>query len=256
MEKLQAKIQEILKNRLHKNCFAVFDFDNTCITNDISEATLAFMTKNNLFRDHSLLPGLKSLPSREFSKKIFKHYHSLLDQKKYQEAYEFNAKMLSGWKVAEIKKLITDVLTFEGKIKQRKNLFNTVASQGITIKPKTIELMKQLQNDKIAIWIVSASSEPLVAETIKRLNIKARLIGIKNVIIDGVITNKIERPVSILKGKVKCIKKYIDPINKPLVAVGDSLNDLPMLEYSEIKIVINRGNELSALAKSKNWFLI
>ena len=37
------------------NGFAVFDFDNTCIINDITEATLHYIARNNLFRDKNLL---------------------------------------------------------------------------------------------------------------------------------------------------------------------------------------------------------
>src|ERR1700688_4343182 len=37
--------------------FAVLDFDNTCIVNDIGEATLAFMCRNHLLRCGDLLPS-------------------------------------------------------------------------------------------------------------------------------------------------------------------------------------------------------
>jgi len=53
-----------------------------------------------------------------------------------------------------------------------------------------------------------------------------------------------------------CIKKFINPKVKPLLGVGDSINDLPMLEYCEIKAVIDRQNSLTKLAKQKSWFLI
>ena len=35
--------------------YAVFDFDNTCIINDIEEASFAFICENRLLKDFSLL---------------------------------------------------------------------------------------------------------------------------------------------------------------------------------------------------------
>ena len=37
--------------------FAVLDFDNTCIVNDVGEATLAFICRNHLLRCGELLPS-------------------------------------------------------------------------------------------------------------------------------------------------------------------------------------------------------
>ena len=44
---LQKEIQDQLMQS-EGDVFAVFDFDNTCIVNDILEATLAFVCKNRL----------------------------------------------------------------------------------------------------------------------------------------------------------------------------------------------------------------
>ena len=37
--------------------FAVFDFDNTCIINDIGEAMFAFLCRNKLLKNNNLLSG-------------------------------------------------------------------------------------------------------------------------------------------------------------------------------------------------------
>ncbi len=43
---------------------------------------------------------------------------------------------------------------------------------------------------------------------------------------------------------------------RPLLGVGDSINDLPMLEYCEIKAVVDRQNSLAKKAKQNGWLLI
>ena len=58
------------------------------------------------------------------------------------------------------------------------------------------------------------------------------------------------------EGKIECIKKFIDKDIPPLLGVGDSINDLPMLEYCNIKVIVDRQNDLSEYAKQNNWFLI
>ena len=45
--------------------FAVLDFDNTCIVNDVGEATLAFICRNHLLRCGELMPsGASAVASR------------------------------------------------------------------------------------------------------------------------------------------------------------------------------------------------
>jgi|SRR3989344_3303988 len=220
-----------------KPVFAVFDFDNTCIVNDIGDAALAFMTRNNLFRDKNLLPS----KLEDYSKAVFENYHKLYDSGQIKEAYEFMAKTLSGFLVDEVNYLVTEVLK----------------STGENIKPREeiIELMYFLKNKGVGVWIVSASSEILVRQAMKHFNIDANLIGIRNIIVDGIITSELEKPLSIYEGKVDCIKKFVDQNKKPLLGVGDNINDLAMLEYCEIKVVIDRQNDLSKIAKQNNWFL-
>ena len=71
------------------NGFAVFDFDNTCIINDITEAVLYYLSANNLFKDENLL----SFKSENYAKDVFENYYKLLDENKTREAYEFICKI-------------------------------------------------------------------------------------------------------------------------------------------------------------------
>jgi len=217
-----------MKNKL-KPVFAVFDFDNTCITNDIEEATLDYMATNNLFKDKKLLGS------------AFKKYYKLLDSGKVKEAYEFCAKILSGFSVDEVAPLVEKVLKFKKDLKLRKQV---------------IELINFLKNNGVDVWVVSASAEVLVKIALKYFGIEANVIGVRNIIVDGKITSELEKPLSVFEGKVECIKKFIDKEACPLLGVGDSINDLAMLEYCNIKVVVDRANDLTKIAKQNNWFLI
>ena len=53
--------------------FAVLDFDNTCIVNDVGEATLAFMCRNRLLRYGGLLPSGAQACDPAYHEQVFRH---------------------------------------------------------------------------------------------------------------------------------------------------------------------------------------
>ncbi len=254
---IKALLEQIdKKTKTANDYFAVFDFDNTCVVNDIAEATLNYTVRNDLFKDASILPDLADGTPKEISRAIFDHYYELLNAGDVQGAYEFGAKTLSGWSVDSIKKLLSDVFVAEGEDIGSAILFDRKIAKGLKARPIIIDLIKELQKRGIKIWIVSASPAPLVAAAMKRLNINTELIGVKNVIKDGLLTAELEQPMPVMNGKVECIKKFIGSEKRPVLGVGDSINDLPMLEYSTLKAVVNRHNALSDLATASSWILL
>ncbi|MBU4274284.1 HAD-IB family phosphatase [Patescibacteria group bacterium] len=251
LEPLYRNIVNLIK-KTKAPAFAVFDFDNTCIINDIAEATLAYLATNNLFRDGKLLKD----KFENYPKAVFENYYKLLDDEKIKEAYKFISKILSGFSVGEINSLVDEVIKFEGEDIKKVELFGRKINKGIKPREQIAELVNFLKNNGVAIWIVSASPEILVRQAMKHFNIKANLIGVRNTIIDGKITAEPENPLPMFEGKVECIKKFIDKEKRPLLGVGDSINDLPMMEHCEIKAVIDRQNSLTEKAKQNGWFLI
>ncbi len=237
--------------------FAVFDFDNTCIINDITEATLAYMARNNLFKDANLLKGeLGDIGSETYSRVVFDNYYNLLEKDKVKEAYEFISKILSGFDISEVNLLVNKVMNFEGENITTDKLFGREITKGLKPREQIIRLINLLKNNNIEVWIITASIEVLVREAMKHFNIKAKVIGVKSIIIDNKFTVQLEKPLSMFKGKVECIKKFIDSEKNPLLGVGDNVYDLPMLEYCKIKAVVDRKNALTVKAKENNWFLI
>ena len=253
---LQKQIAEAIAATNGVRHFAVFDFDNTCIINDIAEATLNHMARLALFRDGTIVPGSKEADPRALAQKIFRHYYALLEAGDMLGAYEFGARTLSGLSVSEIEPLVRAVIESEGTAIGHSELFGTKIAKGLATRPAVIELIKKLQKQGVEVWIVSASPRLLVAEAMKSFDIAAKLIGVRHAIKDGLITSELEHPLSVMGGKVDCIKLFIDPTARPLLGVGDSMNDCPMLEYSDFKAVVNRGNSLSQRAQAEGWILI
>jgi phosphoserine phosphatase len=232
--------------------FAVFDFDNTCIINDITEAALSYMAVNNLFRDKNFLEGSFD----NYSQAVFENYYKLLDCDKIKDAYEFISKILSGFSVNEIGSLVDKIIEFEGDKISTTEIWGRKVMKGIKSRKQVVELIDFLRNNMVEVWIVSASPEMFVREAMRYFKIKANLIGVRNSVVDGKTTSELEKPMSMFEGKVDCIKKFINSKKRPLFGVGDSINDLPMLEYCEIKAVVDRQNLLAKKAKQNGWFLI
>jgi len=253
---LQKQIADAIAAANSDRHFAVFDFDNTCIANDIAEATLNHMARLALFRDPAIIPGPEEKDHQALAKKIFQHYYRLLEAGNMLGAYEFGAKTLSGLNTSEIEALVRDVIAAEGTSIGHVELFDAKIAKGLATRPAVSELINDLQKQGIEIWIVSASPRLLVAEAMKNFGITAKLIGVRHVIKNGIITSELEYPLSVMGGKVDCIKLFIDPAARPLIGVGDSGNDLPMLEYSDLKAVVDRGNSLSEKAKASGWSLL
>jgi phosphoserine phosphatase len=72
----------------------------------------------------------------------------------------------------------------------------------------------------------------------------------------GIIQPYIDGTGSMFEGKVTCIKEIIDASKRPLFAIGDTLNDLAMLEYSSHAIIRDKGDTLSDIAKERDWLTL
>jgi phosphoserine phosphatase len=216
---------------LQKDSFAVFDFDNTCITNDIEEAVFAYICENDLIKNRNLLSSQKT-----YCETVFHTYYHLIEKKKIQEAYIFIAKVFSGFSVDEISLLVTHTLKKEGNIRKQKIVFGKMFNKGIAIHESIYQLLFLLIQKKIKIWVVSSSLEIIVTETIKKMHIfpkQITSIGMQTKIVKKTLTDTLIPPFPMYEGKVSCIKKYISQKEKPFLAVGDSENDQAMLDYAK-----------------------
>ena len=215
------------------------------------------MACHNLFLGKYILESKVDYPGTEsYSKDIFDKYYKLLESGRIKEAYEFCSRILSGYDIKKIGPLVKKIARSEGEKTTEIRFWGQKINKGINVRPQVIELMDFLKNNGVAVWIVSASLQSLVKEAMNHFGIDANLIGINLITKDNKFTTDLEQPLSIFEGKVECIKKFINENKRPLLGVGDSINDLPMLGYCEIKVVVDRQNSLAKKAKQNSWFLV
>ncbi len=260
LQKIYGILERELDSTPTKKRFAVFDFDNTCIYNDIAEATLAYFCEHSLLRNNHLISheGGADKVGKEYHKAVFEKYYGFLDRGHIQEAYEFCAKMLAGYSTREIYSIVDRVINYEGEASRKRKLFGRTIARGLRVKPNTEKLMEQVSGAGIELWIVSASPKVIVERGIQTFFKKygCHCIGIETRSKGGIFTDQLVLPTPTYAGKPRCIQKFIDKNYRPILGVGDSNNDLPMLKYSLIKVVSDRGNELAKLARERKWHLI
>ena len=237
-------IKEIVDN-LPSEGYAVFDFDNTCIINDIQEALLAYLCENSILKNFN-------------GEEVFKKYYQLIESSKLHEAYEFAVSVFWGFSLDELRKFTKDSIDSEGSRITKRELFGININKGIKRNESIYKLMKLMYIKGYKIYIVSTSSKYVVEWAFKRFfsNISANVIGIENIIKNRILTDELVYPLSVYGGKVENIKNKISGNEKPILAVGDSIGDEKMLEYSQVKIVVDRNNQLTKIAKDKGWIVL
>ncbi len=239
-----AKLFKAVLKALPKKGYAVFDFDNTCTINDVGEAVLAFLCENKLLKQFD-------------NEAAFKKYYALLEQGKTQEAYEFATQVLAGFTSNEIRQIVKGTVKKEGAKLSNRILFGIEINQGIKIN-KPIAKLIHLLYPNYKIWIVSASAKPIIEEALKIFfpRYKINCIGMESRQNQGILTEQLIYPTSTFQGKVDNIKKHISKDIPPVLGAGDSMNDRYMLEYSKIKVVVDRNNQLTELAREQGWIIL
>jgi len=245
---------EIVKMSKGVPPFAIFDFDNTCIVNDIGEATLAYLCRNALLKDDSLLD--EAGDAATYHERVFHRYHTLCQEGQIKEAYALNSKMFSGFTPEEAEAVVRATIEAEGDTIGETELYGITIPHGLVMRPQTLSLMRLLKARGVHIWIVSASRECAVRVAMKHFGLAEDLVGVRSVMRDGVFTSELQTPMPIIEGKVACLRAFIDPVRSPLVVVDDSMTGLPILETATIKVAVDRGGALTKEAKIRGWFII
>jgi len=236
--------------------YAVLDFDNTCIVNDVGEATLAFMCRNHLLRHGELLPSGAQACDPPYHERVFRHYYELLDGGDIRAASLLCARMLAGLEPHAAAATAAAALEAEGTVPGETELFGLPVARGLAVRPALRRLIDFAAANDIEIWIVSASPEIAVRAAMTRFGISGNLLALRHQVNDNVLSPALDEPHSIAEGKVDCIKKFIDAKRRPLFAVGDSVYDLPMVEYAEVHAVVERDNALTQEARRRGWFVL
>jgi HAD superfamily phosphoserine phosphatase-like hydrolase len=234
-------VMELRAKGLSAFNYAVFDADNTIWHNDVAEATLAYMAR------HDTTPT---------AQEDFGRYYSLLKSGDKRTAYRFCALTLEGLSCDEIDHIVRRAMEDEGTEITETELFGRTIAKGIALRENVITLKRRLQACGIDMWVVTASSQLVVSPAMRYFGIEAKLIGVRNVLRDGKVIRELQEPLSIFEGKVACIQELISPSVRPLLGVGDSMNDLPMLKHSQLRAVVDSDDALAMVAKEEGWFLL
>jgi phosphoserine phosphatase len=236
--------------------FGVVDFDNTCIVNDVAEATLAYMCRNCMLKCGELLPFGTQHRNKKYHEQVLRHYYGLLNQGDITSASLLCAGIFAGFRPNEAEAVVSAAMDAETNISGRAELYGVSIAVGLGVRTIVRKLIDFSMANNVQIWIVSASPEIAVQTAMRRFRIPGNLIALRSRIDKMVLSKELDKPQSIREGKVECIKTFVDPDRRPLFGIGDSIYDLPMLEYANIRAVVDRDNALTKEARLRGWFIL
>lgn len=236
---MRSRIEEALRADSEPR-LATFDFDGTCIENDIGEATLGYMAEHRL---------------NGVSPDTFERYYAAIDTGDIIEPYRACARILAGMTASDVSALVDAVLAAEGQLVGTRELWGRSILKGIRPRESTMRLITLLENSGVTVRIVSASAEPLVIAASRHFGLSCPVTGIRLAVENGAFTREIEVPTPISEGKVACIRQLMGE-KRPLVGAGDSMNDLPMLEHCDIPVAVAPSKKLEAIARERGWNIL
>jgi len=236
--------------------FAVLDFDGTCIEGDIGEAVFFYMCENGLLRNDRMLGDRGGrLGKPEYHERVFNRFHRLTNNVRNASLFAYAA--LAGYNPAEVRDIFNRTLEYEGQEIGSRELFDREISNGIRVREDVKDLILRLGDIIIPSYVVTASAQILVEFMLDKYfsDCSCSCLGITSEQeVDGVFTDRIIGPVTVLGGKVQGIKTHISTDQRPILGAGDSPNDEPMLEYSKVRLVVGNG-KLAETARQKGWFV-
>jgi len=193
---------------------AVFDADNTLWDADLGEAFLRWLIAGRL------LPGL------DYSTDIYAEYERRVAANR-AEGYGWCVRLMAGLQEQQIE-------TWAAQI--------AYAWPGY--RPRMRQLVDYLSHQGFEAWIVSASNQWVVRTASTYLGIPPdRVLGIRTVVQDGLLTDRLVLPLTCNQGKVDNIESVIHEV--PLLAFGDSMGDIEMLCHARQAMVVGRSGQMN-----------
>ena len=254
-----ASLQDAIRD--HLDClgsrqFAVLDFDNTCIINDVAEAALAYLCRHQLLRRGDLLAPEVLPCDAIYHRRVFRRYYELLHWGDLRSASFLCAKVFAGFTSDEAADVVAAAIDAQASLPGRSELHGIPIACGLAVRPALRMLIDFLAATGVEVWIVSASPEVVVQTAMQRFGLAGNVIALRNSMHRSVIAMDLHAPYSIGAGKVDCIRAFIDAGKRPLLGVGDSVHDLLMIEYANIQAIVDCGNGLAHQARQRGWFIL
>lgn len=120
--------------------------------------------------------------------------------------------------------------------------------------PAMYTLLQGLRAQGCSIWLVSSSSQWVIAAGARALGLDARqVLAASAVLRDGVVTDQLQRLPS-GPGKASAIREMIG--SQPDMAFGNSRWDSEMLQLARRAYAVNPSVELEAMAEHAGWRIV
>jgi len=207
----------------------VFDMDDTLINGDCSVLWNQYLVEKGIATDPNFL---------ETDRKLMALY--AIGQMDMEEYLDFVMRPLLHIPKHEVDNMVDDfVIRY---VKQR--LFSEAK-----------HLIDSLTEQNQPMLIISATASFIVSKVARSIGI-TEAIGIDMIVKDGCYTSQIEGIPSYREGKIQRLKNWVekggDEYN-PIHFYTDSINDLPLCEYSDFAYLINPCPQLKDASKNKDW---
>ncbi|MGC6417686.1 MAG: HAD family hydrolase [Bradymonadia bacterium] len=268
---------------------ATIDCDGTLIFNDIGEAMMRYMvTRRRLNTDRgfwnhvipermgrdALQAAYKAVAGRgdnevhdtaayrRYRAGMFSLYENL-KARDMEEAYVYATRLLRGLHERTVADLAEEVLDYEldrplghEDVQSGPPFSGCVVPTGISVFNEMIELLQALDAYGFSTWIISSSNAYIVRALARRAGFpEERVLGIELQTQGGRYTDQVVDPAPINEGKLEL---FLDTVGRsPVLAIGDSMNDFPLLENCEgVSIAIDNGDEAFLEAATEaGWYV-
>lgn len=286
------RIAQLIKNaatdRTHP--LAVFDLDNTCIRNDVGEAVFHHLVDHfrlpfgSALFDHigaqyhsgaiaELVGALRECPAAvrllhplypAYRRLMLGAYYERLTREGPAAAYPWIVQCMAGMEEAQVIAANREAIARELATPIGTERINTAAgdpfpltlARGLRPFPEMTALFRELHAAGFTLGIISASSRWAVAEMIRACEWPVHFsVGIAVEVAAGQLTDTLIAPVPCGAGKVAALQA--DQTQAPVLVVGDSRNDFPLLaEATACAIWIDHGDPaLRAEAAKRGWLV-
>ncbi|MCE0496178.1 HAD family hydrolase [Vibrio salinus] len=207
----------------------VFDMDDTLIDGDCSMLWNQYLVNKGIVTSPDFL---------ETDKRLMDLYS--IGKMDMEEYLEFFMQPLINIPQQEVNRMVDEFVS--DYVKPR--VFN-----------EALSLINDLKAQSHTMLIISATVSFIVRKVAVSLGV-SEAIGIDMVIQNDRYTSKIEGVPSYREGKIKRLKDWIGQEENKYTSVHfytDSINDLPLCEYSDYTYLINPCTQLKKEANSRPW---
>jgi phosphoserine phosphatase len=269
---------------------AAFDWDNTCIYNDIGEAYYfdtvselgyrfdldAFweLVPDELGRDdlRGLWLRLAQCPSDEvrrltayndFRTRFANLYYRTIDAMGARSAYAWIVKLLVGQRPEAILRRVEAIIERELDVSIGEDVWESsngervVVARGIRVFAPVAALIREAQAAGFRVVVVTASPRIVVVPFARRLGV-TEVYGMTNDLDGDTLAARLIPPETYREGKVVALERYVGRL--PLLAVGDAETDAEMLNAATtvggLAALLDRGDvALRAEGKASGWMI-